>query len=113
MSTLGDNWSAGPKAALPAPPPRPDGVVALRPLAVAVPGPETFSSVPSWKRFGAIMGVVGGFFFLLTIPGWIALSHYRKWKRNEIPTPNGLIVWGYIWLAIVVLVLVGAAASPS
>ena len=97
---------------MPAPPPRPDVAVAVPTAIGPVTRYETFSSVPSWKRFGAIMGVVGGFFFFLTIPGWIALSHYRKWKRNEIPTPNGLIAWGYIWLGLLALVLIVGATSP-
>ena len=59
------------------------------------------------------MGVIGGFFFLLTIPGWIALSHYRKWKRAEIGTPNGLIVWGYIWTGLLALAILSVAAGPS
>jgi hypothetical protein len=90
MRNLGDAWSAGPVSAHL--PPRPDVAPPVSVVTV-----ERFETAPPWKRVGAVVGVIGSFFFLLTIPGWFALAHYRKWKRNEIPTPTGLIIWGYIW----------------
>ena len=51
------------------------------------------------------------FFFFLTIPGWIALSRYRKWKRDEITTPFGLIWWGYGFGALVVFTMVMSSFS--
>ena len=68
-----------------------------------------------WRRFFAIVGVVGAFFFFFTIPGWMCLSTYRKWKRGQYvgpkgrTQPTGLIAWGVIFSAVVVIAL---AASP-
>jgi hypothetical protein len=110
MTSLGDSWSAGtgkPTAELP---PRPD--VARQPGSQS-PTPEIFSTAPTWKRAGAILGVVGGFCFLLTIPGWIALAHYKRWKRDEIRTPNGLIAWGYFFTAAILFAIVAVSIDPS
>jgi len=68
-----------------------------------------------WRKFIAIVGVVGAFFFFFTIPGWMCLSTYRKWKRGEYvgrggrTQPTGLVVWGVIFSALVVIAI---AASP-
>lgn len=64
-----------------------------------------------WRKFFAVVGVVGAFFFFFTIPGWMCLSIYRKWKRGEYVSgggrtqPTGLIVWGFIFSALVVIVI--------
>ena len=68
-----------------------------------------------WRKFFAIVGVVGAFFFFLTIPGWMCLSTYRKWKRGQYvgrggrTQPTGLIAWGIIFSTVVVIAI---AASP-
>jgi hypothetical protein len=75
-------------------------------------GMNSFTTAPTWKRVGAILGVIWAFFFLLTIPGWLTLFHYRKWRRGEIPTPNGLIIWGLGFSTFVGIVLLLAISSP-
>jgi hypothetical protein len=68
-----------------------------------------------WRKFFAIVGVVGAFFIFFTIPGWMCLSTYRKWKRGEYvgrsgrTQPIGLIAWGVVVSAVVVIAI---AASP-
>jgi hypothetical protein len=47
-----------------------------------------------WRKFFAVSGIVFAFFFFLTIPGWIALRTYRRWKAGERSQPNILIAWG-------------------
>jgi hypothetical protein len=73
----------------------------------------SYATAETWKRVGAVLGVIWAFFFFLTIPGWIALGHYRKWKRDEIRTPYGLIWWGYIFGGLLVLGVLASVASPS
>ena len=63
-----------------------------------------------WNKFVAIVGIVTGFFFLLTIPGWIALTSYRRWKRGET-TGRGLLVWGYIAIGIWILAFLAVVQS--
>lgn len=89
---LGDAAGPGTGSTLPPPPPVPwnrEPVAAPAQLKESV-GPR------GWRKFFAIAGIVFAFPFLLTIPGWIALSAYRKWKAGERQQPTGLIVWGVI-----------------
>jgi hypothetical protein len=110
--SIDDPWAATPTTIGPAAPPRPDtlGAVAAAPLAPSYAAGD-YARAQSWKRAGAILGVVWAFFFLLTIPGWLALAHYKKWKRNEITTPYGLIWWGYGFSALVVIAVLSSAGS--
>jgi hypothetical protein len=50
---------------------------------------------------------------LAPIPGWFALGHYRKWKRAQIPRPNGLIAWGLGFSAFFVVMMIIGALNPS
>jgi hypothetical protein len=108
MSALNDSWAAGPAAETTPLPPRPDG----QPTAIASiqsgSRMASYRTAEAWKRVGAVLGVVWAFFFLLTIPGWLALSHYKKWKRDEITTPYGLIWWGYGFGALLLLGVIGS-----
>lgn len=110
--SIEDQWVATPTAPGSVAPPRPDtvGMAAPAPLAPAYAVGD-FARAEAWKRVGAILGIVWAFFFLLTIPGWLALSHYKKWKRNEITTPFGLIWWGYGFSAVVVIAILSSAGS--
>jgi len=113
MSEFNDPLAAGPNAGQAHLPPRPDlGTITTAPIDRALPS-ASFRAAESWKRVGAILGVVWAFFFLLTIPGWLALSHYKKWKRDEIPTPYGLIWWGYGFGALIFILVLTSATSPS
>jgi hypothetical protein len=105
MSAYGDSWAAGPAVAVPPLPPRPDVVRS------AAATTSSYGTAEAWKRVGAVLGIVWAFFFFLTIPGWIALSRYRKWKRDEITTPFGLIWWGYGFGALVVFTMVMSSFS--
>jgi hypothetical protein len=111
MSAIGDSWAAGPAAEMPPLPPRPD----MNPTPVAsarsVLRTASYQTSEDWKRIGAVLGVVWAFFFLLTIPGWLALSHYRKWKRDEIATPFGLIWWGYGFSTLLLFMVVVASVG--
>lgn len=113
MSAYGDSWAAGPAAAMPPLPPRPDVAPTLGAAASARPTTTTCSyrAAETWKRIGAVLGIIWAFLFLFTIPGWIALSRYRKWKRDEITTPFGLIWWGYGFGVLVVFTMVVSSFS--
>ena len=63
-----------------------------------------------WQKALAILGIICAFPFLLTIPGWVAIGRYRKWKSGEKGAPFGLMVWGVV---VTCLVIIGAALPPS
>jgi len=80
------------------------------PLHPSIQGPR------GWRRFFAVAGIVGGFFFLFTIPGWAALGTYRRWKAGERGQPNLLIVWGVcsvLLCSALVVVAVAARVAPA
>lgn len=81
---------------LPAPPP-------------ATPAPTTPGNrVAKWREVFAIIGIIGGFFTLLTIPGWFGIRAWRRYKRGEGDL-TGWTVWGIIVTAFVALaVIIGA-----
>jgi hypothetical protein len=110
MSVIDDPW---PRSSPPAPsaPPRPDVNVSEPSTNVPVPLANAFEGAETWKRVGAILGIVWAFFFLLTIPGWLALAHYKKWKRGEINTPYGLIWWGYGFSALILIAMLASSGS--
>lgn len=115
MGAMGDNWAAGPVSTRSSAPPRPDqGLTAsaLPSPRLAPPAQETFATAPGWKRAGAVLGVVGAFFFFLTIPGWLALGRYKKWKAGEIPTPDLLIGWGYVITTLFVIAMISTVSGP-
>lgn len=114
MNNFNDSLATGSTSGHAQLPPRPDlsQTTPIAPIDRTWPS-GSFQAAEGWKRAGAILGVVWAFFFLLTIPGWLALSHYKKWKRDEIPTPYGLIWWGYGFSALIVLVVLMSATSPS
>jgi hypothetical protein len=109
MSVIDDPWARS--SPPPTAPPRPD--VNVHGSSVHVPAPlrNSFERAETWKRVGAILGVVWAFFFLLTIPGWLALAHYKKWKRGEITTPYGLISWGYGFSALILIAMLASSGS--
>ena len=80
------------------------------PLHPTIQGPR------GWRRFFAVAGIVGGFLFLFTIPGWAALGTYRRWKAGERGQPNLLIVWGVCFVLLCsafVVVAVAARVAPA
>jgi hypothetical protein len=77
-----------------------------------VPTGETYALAPWWVKFGAGLGVLWAFYFF-AIPGWFALRHYRKWKREEISRPTGLMLWGFGFSVLFVLGMFAQASSPS
>lgn len=66
-----------------------------------------------WRKFFAVSGIVFAFFFFLTIPGWIALRTYRRWKSGERGQPNILIAWGmFSFIAYLAAFSVGLVSLP-
>ena len=112
MSTYSDSWAAGPLAEMPPLPPRPDIdpaiAVGSAPLAMMM---DSYRTAEAWQRVGAVLGVIWAFFFFLTIPGWLALSRYRRWKRGETKTPFGLIWWGYGFGALFLCLVIASSIS--
>jgi hypothetical protein len=72
----------------------------------ASPGPQ------GWRKFFAIAGIIFAFPFFLTIPGWKALSAYRKWREGERAQPTVLIVWG-ITVSVLIAFAVIASLVPG
>jgi hypothetical protein len=70
-----------------------------------------------WQRVLAIAGLVFLFPFLLTIPFWIELGRYRKWKSGEIQRLPFLMAWGAFASVVVLLAIAvpadGAPESPT
>lgn len=89
------------------------------PGAPLLPPPPSFPTLQGprgWRKFFAVAGIVGGFLILLTIPGWVALGTYRRWKAGERGQPNLLIVWGVCFVLLcsaVVIVQVAARIAPA
>lgn len=124
MSMVGDRGPRPSRAGA-----RPTGVPFTLPSSVPPPPPPRRTHVPlpqppfvaperpkGWRKFFAIMGIIGGFFVLLTIPGWVALDAYRKWSRGEREQPNVLIGWGMIVSVLafgLVLGVVGPVAEHT
>jgi hypothetical protein len=75
--------------------------------------PGSYASATRWQRVLAIVGIVFAFPFLLTIPGWIGVSHYGKWKRGEGPRPTGYMIWGALGIALLVVSFVAAALTHT
>jgi hypothetical protein len=111
MSAIDDPWAGGSTPPPPMAPPRPDvnTYTSSTHLSTSVHG--SFERSETWQRVGAILGIVWAFCFLLTIPGWLALAHYKKWKRGEIDTPFGLIWWGYGFSALILIAIVASSGS--
>ena len=110
MSVIDDPWARSSSPA-PSAPPRPDVNAYGSSTHVPAPLVSSFGRAETWKRIGAILGVVWAFFFFLTIPGWLALAHYKKWKRGEIDTPYGLIWWGYGFSALILIAMLASSGS--
>jgi hypothetical protein len=105
-----DTWSAGPTAAGIAVPPRPD--LTLPSWTAPTFRKGSYDASQWWQRFLAATGVVFAFFFLLTIPGWVALSRYRRWKRGDQPNAYGLMVWGALVSGVFVVGMLSAVIAP-
>ncbi|MGZ8567498.1 MAG: hypothetical protein ACXWXS_10660, partial [Actinomycetota bacterium] len=49
------------------------------------------------RRTWAIVGIVGGFPFLI-VPGIFAIRSYRRWRAGKIPKP--IFAWTFAWIAV-------------
>jgi hypothetical protein len=88
----------------------------LSPLPVPPSGPiggPTRRGPRGWRKFFAIVGIVGGFLTFLTIPGWVALSVYRKWESGQREQPNLLIGWGVFCVCSLALVVAVTLVAPT
>lgn len=57
------------------------------------------------KRIVVIVGIIGGF-LLYIVPGFFGLRSYHRWQRGETRTPLGWTAVGWLWVAIIVLLVV-------
>jgi hypothetical protein len=79
---------------------------------LALPRSEPPRPGKPWERGWAIVGIVFAFPFLLTLPGWIGIDHYRKWQNHERDRPIGFIAWGMIMTVFIsVFIIVGLIGS--
>ncbi len=70
----------------------------------SLPPPPT-SEPPRQRRAGrtwAIVGIVGGFLFLI-VPGFFAIRSYRRWRAGEIPKP--IFAWTFAWIGVAYVAL--------
>jgi hypothetical protein len=108
-----DALAAGLEAGVSLPPP-PDSSPARAPAPpITEPSSEPDPGPRGWRKFFAIVGIVAAFPFLLTIPGWIALSAYRKWKSGERAQPTWLIIWGVIASLLFLVAFVVGLTDPN
>jgi hypothetical protein len=108
-----DTWAFGPVSKPTGAPPRPDAQPTSTPAPrIHFSASQAYEEAESWKRIGALLGVIWAFLFFLTIPGWLAMSHRKKWKRGAIGTPFGLIWWGY-GFGVLLLIAVISMSQPS
>jgi hypothetical protein len=66
------------------------------------------AELTSFQKFLAVVGIVAGFFFLLTIPGWLGIRAWGRYKRGE---PSS--IRAYMWFGGIAgsLFLFGILAS--
>jgi len=69
---------------------------AARAAVDAVDGAE----LTSFQRFLAVLGIIFGFFFLLTIPGWLGIRAWGRYKRGEPSSIRAYMWFGGIMGAI-------------
>lgn len=51
---------------------------------------------------------MAAFPFFLTIPGWIALGSYRKWRDGRLSRPNFAFFWAGLFTVLLAVGIVGA-----
>lgn len=56
-----------------------------------------------------MVGIVGGF-LLLVVPGIVSIRSYRRWRRGEIRRPTFAWVTGGIFVAYLIVVVLGVVA---
>jgi hypothetical protein len=100
----GEPSAAGSAAETKLPPPPTHGYTGRPTSQLPLAPPRQDDGPKGWRKFFAIVGIVFAFPFLLTIPGWVALSAYRKWKAGERGQPTLLIAWGVIGPVLFVLI---------
>ena len=73
--------------------------------AVQLPPPPPFEPPKQgWvRRTWAIVGIVGGFLFLI-VPGIFAIRSYRRWRAGRIRRP--IFAWTFAWITVVYVAFV-------
>jgi hypothetical protein len=71
---------------------------------------STGPRIGPWENRLVILGVIWLFPVFLTIPGWMALKRYRRWRAGELKRPNVILVWG---LLMSTLMLMGAVVQVT
>jgi hypothetical protein len=56
------------------------------------------------RRTWAIVGIVGGFLFLI-VPGIFAIRSYRRWRAGKVRRP--IFAWTFAWITVAYVVFVG------
>jgi hypothetical protein len=85
------------------------------PTSEGLPPPPPPSSEPpkqGWvRRTWAVVGIVGGFLFLI-VPGIFAIRSYRRWRTGKVRRP--IFAWTFAWITVayVVFVAVTFATLP-
>ena len=76
------------------------------------------ADLTSFQRFLAVLGIIFGFFLLLTIPGWLGIRAWGRYRRGE-PSSIRSYMWfggiaGAVLLATVPIgILSDASSQPS
>lgn len=82
-------------------------------LTVPPPPPTLESPKQGWVgRALAIVGIVGGFLFLI-VPGIFAIRSYRRWRGGKIPKPIFAWTFAPIGVAYLALIVVSVKALSN
>jgi len=68
--------------------------------------------VAGWRRFLMIVGIIAGFSCYI-VPGFFGIRTYRMWKRGEIPSPIGWMVFGAAYLALFLFLFIVTVLADS
>lgn len=60
------------------------------------------------QKFFAILGIISGFFFFFTIPGWYGVRAWRRYKRGE---ESSIRIYEYMGIAVAALLVVAIVAG--
>jgi hypothetical protein len=75
--------------------------------------PAPLYRLSPWGKFFAIVGIIGGFFVLATIPGWFGVRAWGRYTRGEPSSIRGYRAFGVVVVSVLVayFVVLGVAAA--
>ncbi len=75
------------------------------------PSPTYEAPKHGWvRRTWAIVGIIGGFLFLIA-PGFFAIRSYRRWRAGTIPKP--IFAWTFAWIGVAYVAFIGVVVYKA